>query len=519
MGERFPTDINTLAELGGEKFLKEHPCWPIPDEQYFDMVESFISLYSNALLSLKPAHRDILLSDFAFVNHIAYVAHARVAESQFRNLGMEPAVGPFSKHFYDPDWDSLSQIREDFILAKRMKFFLKAQAKNIIFNKHLALWRRITGVGASNVLGLGSFTWLKAEYSKMRGYRVKNFYMPNLFTNNLSAADPPSELTGLTRELAGSFSDILEREFGCSLQVKEVAHCWSRRIGTLNQIYESVSVHRGLPNVALVTEAMRPQHKALVAAYKTSGRTSVAFHHGNLMGGVISKLSYFNEFCCASIYVSPTARCAETLAKYYTNFPAIDSLPVRFVNTETERYRQLHTKFCTLPLPESVDTVMLMGFPMNGYRYFGLPGYFFYYQIALELKLARLLVSRGYRVLYKVHPECINSVLDLIGPICNEVITEPFESCWERADAFIFKQTASTTFGFALCTNRPIVLLDTERSFWREGHYALIKRRCRMVPARMESDGVTFDEDALIEVLSRKPEPTDDAYVREFMYP
>jgi hypothetical protein len=35
----------------------------------------------------------------------------------------------------------------------------------------------------------------------------------------------------------------------------------------------------------------------------------------------------------------------------------------------------------------------------------------------------------------------------------------------------------------------------------------------------MKHDGVTFDEDALMEVLSKKPEPPDDTYVREFMYP
>jgi hypothetical protein len=48
---------------------------------------------------------------------------------------------------------------------------------------------------------------------------------------------------------------------------------------------------------------------------------------------------------------------------------------------------------------------------------------------------------------------------------------------------------------------------------------SLIKRRCRMVPAHMESDGVMFDENALIEVLYRKPEPPDASYIREFMYP
>ena len=135
MGEGFPTDIHTLAELGGEKFLREHPAWPVPDERYFALVGSFISLYSNAVLSLKSAHRDIFLSDFAFVNHIAYVAHACAVENQIHKLGMEPAVGPLSKYFYHPDWDRLSKIQEDLILTNRIKFFLRAQAKNLIFNK------------------------------------------------------------------------------------------------------------------------------------------------------------------------------------------------------------------------------------------------------------------------------------------------------------------------------------------------------------------------------------------------
>ncbi len=511
-----PTDIHSLASMDVDRLGKMR--WPVSDGEYFTLMRGYRDTFEEVMLYMDTEYRSLLIADFSFVGFLAQASHASAVLDRIGGLGGRVEVGPIARFYYEPDWQSLGQMVPHDSKGSRLLFRLRGLAKDLKFNDHKVFFKRLISNG-NIALGIGSFSRLKGEYARKCGIYIRNIYMTNLFPFGCQDGDVPLAINSAVEDIICRFGRVFAGEFGFDLKFLDTAaDCWKQRLGKLCTLYEALRVRRDLPETVLVTETARPINKTVAAAFRASERLSVGFHHGNSIGGRPSEMRCYNELSSYDTFVCPTRACVDAYTADYRACELSKHLPVKIISTETSHYKQLHQSMAGKGLPSRIKRVMLIGFPMNANRYYGLPGYFFYYQIALELKLVQLLESRGYSVLYKAHPECINEVLDLIGRICREVITEPFESCWERADAFIFKQTATTTFGFALCTNRPIVLLDTERTFWREDHYALIKRRCRMVPARMERDGVTFDEDALIDVLSRKPESPNDAYLQQFMY-
>jgi hypothetical protein len=514
---KLPTDIHALKSIGIEQL--HEVCWPVTDEEYFSLMRGYLDAFEEILLGLDLEHQLILIADFSFAALMAQVSHAKAVIGRIQEMGGSIEIGPLANSVYKPDWQELGLIEPNFSRGGRLAFRLRGLVKDLRFNNKMNLLRRFTGDGRVS-LGLGSFSTLKGEYVRKRGIYVRNVYTKNLLPSDWKDSKAPQKIKSAAEDIVNRFGKVFASRFGFGLDLEDAAFvCWKKRLGALFSLYDVLRNRKGMPDEVLVTETALPLHKTVAAAFRVSGGRAVGFHHGNSMGGAAWEMGCYAELSAYDVFVCPTHGCAKAYAEDYAACTISRHLPVHIVATDSTYYERLHKSMASKSLPKSIKSVMLMGFPMNAIRYYGLPGYFFYYQIALELKLVHLLVSRGYRVLYKVHPECINAVLDLIGPICHEVIAEPFERCWEQADAFIFKQTASTTFGFALCTNRPIVLLDTERSFWREDHYNLIKRRCRMVPAHTESDGVMFDENVLIEVLYKKPETPDAAYIREFMYP
>jgi len=512
-----PTDIHSLKNVGIQSL--EDIRWPVSDDEYLSFVQAYLKAYEEVLLGLDPEIRGILIADFAFVAFLSQASHAEAVIGRVRETGGRVEVGPLAQSMYRPDWEKLSRIEFHDSHGSRMLFRLRAFAKDLKSNDPVNLFRSMTG-GGRTALGVGSLSRLRAEYAREHGICTRNAYMRNLLPSGWQDGKAPLALAeaadGIVHRLGGVFAD----KFGFHLDlVAAAATCWKRRLGGLYKSHNSLMNRQDFPEELLVTETARPLHRIVAASFRATGRRAVGFHHGNATGGLVSDMLCYNELSTYNVFVCPTRVCAESYANNYSSCRISKHQFVHTISTESEYYKQLHQSMTATSLPGRIENVMLMGFPMNAHRYYGVPGYFFLFQLDLEMRLARLLKQNGYKVLYKIHPERQEGVRAFLEPLCDKIISDPFEQCWSEADALLFKYTASSTFGFALCTNRPIVLLDHERRFWRPEHYEELARRCRMVPASMGDDQVRFDEEALLETLKRKPHPPEDGYVRKFMYP
>jgi hypothetical protein len=164
---------------------------------------------------------------------------------------------------------------------------------------------------------------------------------------------------------------------------------------------------------------------------------------------------------------------------------------------------------------------MLIGFPFNSIRYLDGESSFFYSRVDLELRLIKFLKIHDYYVIYKSHPDRLSEATGLYDHIADEIIASPFERTVCMADCFLFTHSSSTTFGYALLMNKPILLIDIDSSVVDIDSYNLLKKRVEMIPSHVaETTRIFFDEDNMLKKLSK---PTidnyDNSYIKKMFFP
>ena len=132
-----------------------------------------------------------------------------------------------------------------------------------------------------------------------------------------------------------------------------------------------------------------------------------------------------------------------------------------------------------------------------------------------QLRLVALLKALPVDLICRPHPEGLlrgqrHPVADLIPPA-----TEPFEALVPRTDVFVFDYVQSTTFYEAVCTDRPIVLLQMGRPAYAGEMAEAIARRCRVVPVRFDADNLPqVDRDVLESAVCDGPGEVDPGFFR-----
>ncbi len=91
--------------------------------------------------------------------------------------------------------------------------------------------------------------------------------------------------------------------------------------------------------------------------------------------------------------------------------------PVRFERVKLPLYRQWLDRPPRRPLPQKINTVMIVGFPPNWLRYPHLAAHWALTQLDVEVALIEVLGRAGFKVLYKAHPEFERETRELVqGP-------------------------------------------------------------------------------------------------------
>ena len=91
----------------------------------------------------------------------------------------------------------------------------------------------------------------------------------------------------------------------------------------------------------------------------------------------------------------------------------------------------------------------------------------FHYKLKLQINILKKLKKMGYYTIYKAHPDRIIEIGSLMNDYADECDNNnKFENVWNKADALIFTYCTTTTFGFAITTPLPIVLLNEITTDW-----------------------------------------------------
>lgn len=278
---------------------------------------------------------------------------------------------------------------------------------------------------------------------------------------------------------------------------------------------------RGRPlGELLLTHMGNLRHRVLSSAWKASGGKTIGVVHGypypySYSDGepVIGARLVFSKYLVMS---EGEKRLLESSRRDYpTGFESDDEIVVRGGDVYAELFARCQA---APPGPQTVRSVMLVGFPMDYLRANTLEMDTMTY-LAFELDLLDALKTLGFEVVYKAHPDTLTHVDALFKGRVARVETRPFEQTLDAADCLLFSHPFSTTFGYALMSRRPIVLMSDAAPTgyrWHPEVAPLLRRRAALAEIALGPNGISFDRAALSDAIREAPKLMDDALVRRF---
>jgi hypothetical protein len=259
-------------------------------------------------------------------------------------------------------------------------------------------------------------------------------------------------------------------------------------------------------------------NKLFCAAWKSLGNEVVGFAHGNSYCNIYHRYCVINDGMPVVNRFIATSQGQEMLL----NEVASDlSYNMEMPRIECLKSNEYHTLFLDLQkhhLVKRVKKVMINGIGFKSTYHMVYTGYHPFVKHELVLRLARVLKTAGFYVIYKARPDSVNEIEGLFDEYIDEILTERFEEVFHAADCIIFINSYTTTFGFALLTNRPIVLLNIKGAPWHPRAFGLLKKRCNIVEADYRDDRVVFDENELLDAIETSPDNIEYDILHEFAF-
>lgn len=122
-----------------------------------------------------------------------------------------------------------------------------------------------------------------------------------------------------------------------------------------------------------------------------------------------------------------------------------------------------------------------------------------------QYRLVEAVKQMGVDLICKPHPEGILRGKRHPLEDVTQVEYRNFEEIMDDADAFLYDYTQSTTFWEAVCTDRPITLIDFSITQFNAMVTPLVERRCRIIKARWDDRNLpSVDSKELADAIMSK---------------
>ena len=254
--------------------------------------------------------------------------------------------------------------------------------------------------------------------------------------------------------------------------------------------------------------------RSLCMAAQRTGFKMVGFSHGDSFG--IFKTDGFSyiEMSMVDTFVVPSQGAVELFSLAAQKFLHPYGKNPEIVANVSNSYAKVRESNQLTNVSSSIKSVMVLEFPLLA-NY----GPLWAYRLDLTLRIGKLLREHGVKSILKRHPDRLRESAGVYDVYYDETVVTSFEKVYDEADAYIFLGLATTTFGFALLTNKPIIIFEnfSLEEVW-DSAGELLRKRCRVVPSWFADDGrFMFDEKKFIEALREPPHQPNDEFIERYM--
>jgi hypothetical protein len=515
-------DISAIKDAGID-YYRQNYFWPVPEDEYHKFVDFICSTYVKLVSKLDNDEvYDIALVEYTFiVSELIGVFHYNYVKSYAKRESLSIADPLESYEYLYPNWKSIglyySKTTSPYgVIMRGMRRIIK----NIFFNKHLSIFKIIGClILKPNTAGIGSYDAIKKHYIE----KEKIFCDHRDWIDFISLDKSSSRSNKLSNELVKNviepFLNTVEQRgtlFTKDLDFSKILVSWRRRASDASSIYTELINSKIKFKRFLVTETVKPYSKLISVALQRKGVSVYCFDHGNDSSITSYKIGNQNERSHCNNFIVPTSGIKNQYESLYLDGVLEKRTGLKFISADMDKYMNLLNANYNSIYSVPAKKVMVIGNPANASRYYYEKGWFFYFKIDLELRIINILRKNGYYVIYKAHPGTASEVnKDIFSKYVDEYILEPYEEIWECADLFVFTDTASSVFGYALTTNRPIILLDHINNKHTES-WQMLKKRINVVPVHFDKFmRIQFKDNELLSFSGRVHKEIDNSFVKK----
>ena len=523
---QYPLDVFSVKEFGVDQWLKNNMIWPILDEESISIGNRIVLEYISLIKKVDDVRLKALLdAQNKIVMELSGIFHSLLVLKRLSDSRLIPLYRPNTIFFpsiiqnkhkingvYDRYKDKLIPSNNN-NLKKSIKASLLEIYKNLL----------VGGKPESTVYSLSAkYNFYLKTYANNNNKNVK-FYSLNSYKRSSSLIGSNSiDIKSIKEQII----DIIV-ELGSSYNLKIQDNIIWHLDNLIDEMFQKTSLlidfhyqklRRKPTSEFFIPNLGNINYRAFGVAAKLAGHKVIGSSHGNSIGMFDLPLRAFIDLSIVDKFLVVTDYAAKNYSNLQKKYLAgISDTQVFSVNSDV--YKVLLKKHNSLTKIEKLKNIMIIEYPLTETRH---NIYSFWpYQLKLMLKIGAFMRAIGLKTIMKRHPDRVEESRSIYEEVYDQQLTTPFEDVFEQADAFLFMNITSTTFGFAMTTNRPIFIFSTWLEEVWEEMIPLIKERCIVIPSWIDEKGDFYYD----EVYFTKMLKSDDIWkinydaVEAFMIP
>lgn len=507
----YPIDISGVKKIGVERWLKEYYI-PVTGKEYYTIYMNIYKLYLSILketdnrlvyyIGGANIYITLILADYILnsirLKQLKKQGYNYIVDS--KSVKLTDSFSPYSLEALSY-LESIVNTLESASLTGKTKEFMRMVKYNLgllNINNSRNFIKNI-----SNPYFLVGYKLQQEVDCFCRENHIFPVQIPHLLFMDGKGKRYDAERQFIEVEsFILSFLNLIDREF--SIFSDESGELLKEKI--INNFYycflyfiQNVSILNKLPrSTLLVTGPGSLFNRLFSAAWRYNGGDVTGFVHGNSYCYNYTPL-VINDLLIVDHYVVTSQGEKRIITEANEKFSDGLKLP-KISSLKHNIYYPLFKELQNSDRVMKVNNLMLVGsvtksyFPRDGeYHTFA----FLHHDIQI-LKLAK---KNNYHVIYKPRLDTLKETTGIFESYSDEVLLERFEDVYQKADCLIFSSPYSTTFGFSLLTNKPIVVFNVKGYYWYPHALELLKKRCCFVEAYPENGKICFDEEEFINAV------------------
>ena len=491
----------------------EKRVWPISEDEYRQVFGGVMDLLLRQVADIDPASADVLVADNRFVLVLLSLIHTNAATNLGKDKwgGVCPEVSIealqeaqekdiYLGTFKSGRWLGLKSFIQAIYRAgkysrvfnqsgfgeevkmwfKSLSFFMNSRRNSQKAKKKMPTSR------AEICLGNPAAA-LRKEY--LKGETKRLLWVEDLVHWHVKRRITKRELSSQIRESVEALFDEIRKMPDAYIRNIDLTYfekAWKTRLGILWNLYWAYRSEVPDQIGALhVVGSGNTTRRLLSLAWQREGVKVFAYNHGGNLHLATQYYYFLQQEAIWGNLVCPNKAIAHNMGQAYSKLTlgANFGRPRHLFPTGVDLDKSSILKSKSVSsLSRASPKLLLVGFPMHAKRYLDGDGLFFHFRFDLELRIITYLVSAGYDISYKIHPEYTGRIDPILIKKGIDVVSGPFEDVWSEYDSYLFTDTPTAPFGFALTTDKPIILTLLDQGGLSAEAFEALACRASIVP-------------------------------------